>query len=139
MNEIEITKYLESDPLTSLKFRGVMSYDEFCCVYEDMGLFVVNLDASTGPGSHWVCLYLKPEISEYFDSLGNAPHKLESFLLDRGCQYIYNSKKLQSEKSDVCGDFCILFSFLRCRGITLEKFLSLFSDDLILNDEMVKL
>lgn len=140
MNELQINNYLTADSFTHQKFRGVLSYDELCCTNsEESGLYIVNLDVSTGPGSHWVCLYLEPGTSEYFDSLGNKPSKLEQFLLDRGCDYIYNSKKLQAENSDVCGDYCILFSFFRCRGFNFEEFLTLFSDDLILNDEMVKL
>lgn len=139
MNELELTKYLKSDPLTRLKFRGVMSYDELCCFNDKSGIFVINLDVSTGPGTHWVCLFLGSEISEYFDSLGNPPLKLETFLMDRGCKYIYNTKKVQSDNSDVCGDYCILFSFFRCRGICFEDFLSFFSNDLMSNDEMIKL
>ena len=139
MNELEITKYLINDPFTSIDFRGVLSFDELCCCSEETGLFVVNLDVSTGSGTHWVCLNLEHQKSEYFDSLGNFSSKLEDFLLKRNCDYVYNPKKIQADTSDVCGDYCILFSFFRSRGITFSEFLRFFTDDLNLNDIMVKL
>lgn len=141
MNEIEINEYLIKDPLTSLKFRGVVSYDEllFCGCEPSNGIYVVNLDESTGSGSHWVVLNLETGMSEYFDSLGNRPHKLREFLLNRKCDYVYNSEKLQADGSDVCGDYCVLFSFFRSRGITFKEFISFFTNDFSLNDKMVEL
>ena len=139
MNEIEIDNYLLTDPITAPHFRRVVSYDELSGYEKETGFFVVNLDESTGPGTHWVCLHLNNTRTEYFDSLGNEPKKLVPFLSNLKCDYIYNIKQLQSNDSDVCGDYCVLFCYLRSRGYTFEQILDSFSHDLIQNDNLVRL
>ena len=58
MNQIEIENYLLTDKTTAQYFRGVVSYDELCECGGKTGYYVVNLDESSGPGTHWICLYL---------------------------------------------------------------------------------
>ena len=139
MNEIEIINYLLTDRVTSRHFRGVVSYDELWGCESKPGYYVVNLDVSSGPGTHWICLNLNKTRTEYFDSLGNPPKKIEPFLSNLKCDYIYNIKQLQSNQSDVCGDYSILFCFLRTRGYTFEQILNAFSENLVENDSLVRL
>ena len=52
---------------------------------------------------------------------------------------MYNSKRLQSIGSDVCGDYCVLFTFFRSRNYDLKWFVELFSSNTDRNDSLVKL
>ena len=49
--------------------------------------FVINLDPSYRPGSHWVAVYFdKNGVAEYFDSLaGYPPHEVVHFLCSLYC------------------------------------------------------
>src|SRR5579862_7274304 len=80
---------------------------------------VVNLDVSTGPGTHWVAFF-KHEGGgeEYFDPLGDKPPKrIESFLNRHSPMGVaYNRVPYQSESSVLCGNFCIFYLQRRLAG-----------------------
>lgn len=71
--------------------------------------FVINLDKSTEPGSHWVCIILNRPNNQaniYFDSYGMSPfHKSFEKFMDH-C-YIYNNNQLQYNLSTACGQWCL--------------------------------
>ncbi len=50
---------------------------------------------------------------------------------------MFNSKRLQNYNSNVCGQYCLMYSYYRCRGYKFEEIISMFSDNLILNDVKV--
>ena len=54
MNAQAIRKALLEHPLTSERFCGVYARDEIRD--KGKGFYVVNLDESTKPGSHWICI-----------------------------------------------------------------------------------
>ena len=57
-------------------FQGLVSRDHIINCVND-GFYVVNIDDSNGPGTHWVVMYIKPNISEYFDIYGlNCPEEV---------------------------------------------------------------
>ena len=85
-----------------------------------------------------MCVFLG-DSSDYFDSLGNPPLEVKEFLTKQGNGFSYNTKRLQSHGSDVCGDYCILFAYFRCRGYALKEYVELFTDDLDYNDKLVQL
>ena len=139
MNGKEISEYLKCDKFTKTYFRGVLPYDKLKnSTLIKPGLYIVNTDVSTGPGLHWVCIMLQNEI-EYFDSLGNEPKEVKPFLQHQNKPYTYSTKRIQGYDSDVCGDYCILFAYFRCRGMMLNEFVNLFTDDVLKNDVLVEL
>ena len=138
MNELEIATYLSSDSFTSKYFKGVLAYDQLSVSGQNEGLYVVNTDDSFGDGKHWVCVFLS-DINEYFDSLGKPPTEVKPFLENMHKPYVYSTQRLQSETSDVCGDYCILYAYFRCRGYKLDYFMNQFSVDPIYNDVLVAL
>ena len=92
-------------------FRGVISRDQIALIENHrLGYYIVNLNDSTQPGSHWVVIHVKNDIIEYFDSFGlNAPMELV-YLSDRmGLNYLYNSTQYQDLKSVLCGYWCLYF------------------------------
>lgn len=88
-------------------FMGVISKDHVPEITKH-GLYVVNLDDRTGPGTHWVVLCIEPDIIFYFDSFGMPP-PTEVINLSGG-SYIANTSQFQHMDSVLCGYFCIFFA-----------------------------
>lgn len=91
-------------------FRGVFMKDvlpKYMWVNETA---IVNLDNTTGPGTHWVCYKKLNDIVYYFDSFGNLPPPLELQKYFSGVKRImYNYDRLQNFNSSVCGHLCLDF------------------------------
>jgi len=92
---------------------------------------IVNTDAHTQSGSHWLAIRFEPRDSTsfYFDSYGLSPHihDIESFLR-RNCTVLnYNNTQLQGPLSTVCEKYCCLFALYMDRGYTGQQFVGLFT------------
>jgi hypothetical protein len=60
----------------SLKnFRGVFMRDQLPKIPNDVETGIINLDNSSGSGTHWVAYAIDPRGIVYFDSYGLAPPK----------------------------------------------------------------
>lgn len=72
---------------------------------------IVNLDDSTGSGTHWVAYRKRGPIVEYFDSYGNLrpPKELVNFF--RGSKINYNYERRQKFNSVNCGHLCLDFIY----------------------------
>ena len=89
------------------QFHGVFARDTLPLTRKDGG-YVINFDLSSEPGSHWVAVYVKGSLVEYFDSSGQPPQhgEIQFFL---GPEYHYNSVHLQPILSKCCGQYCIYY------------------------------
>jgi len=71
---------------------------------------IVNADAHTQFGSHWLAIRLEPTSSTafYFDFYGLPPniHDIETFLRLSCTVLDYNTIELQGPLSMVCGEYC---------------------------------
>lgn len=74
---------------------------------------IVNLDISSGSGTHWTAYYkrtnkLNKNYVEYFDSFGNLrpPPEIISYLGNRIC---YNHTPYQTYNTVNCGHLCLDF------------------------------
>ena len=84
--------------------------DSVCCI--------VNTDPATEPGTHWIAFFLahnnRSSEIEFFDSYGLPPSFYGfSFPSPSHTQLLHNTIRLQSLKTTVCGQYCILFLILR--------------------------
>lgn len=133
MNTFEIKRALERNPFTKKIFRGVFAADELPERIDTFPCgFVANTDPSTEPGTHWITYYFpSPEKGEFFDSYGFPPehYDLNVYPID-----VINSRKLQSSWSEVCGQYCIFYLYHRSRGMSMNKIVNLFSDNVNVND-----
>lgn len=133
MDENQIRDILTNDPLTSKYIKGVISYDQLPPTVSNFpAVFIINSDVTGGRGKHWLCIYLEQDRPpQFFDSLGRAPSHYNqviiNFLIRHGPSYEYNSIRLQGPNSDVCADYCIIFTYLRCRGMSFEEFIYQFN------------
>jgi hypothetical protein len=133
MNTSQITYLLKKYE----KFKGVYPIDKI--PYIKCGTLIVNTDISTGPGKHWVAITINNKRpSEYFDSFGLPPihKKIIDYLDFYKYKYIYNKITLQNAASSTCGNYCVIYATLRCRGYKYNKILKIFTKNTIVNDKI---
>lgn len=77
---------------------------------------IINLDSSTGSGTHWVAYHKKGTNIEYFDSFGNLqpPKELLNYL---GDNIMYNYEAYQNYNSVNCGHLCLKFLYKRSKTV----------------------
>jgi Ulp1 family protease len=96
---------------------------------------------STKRGSHWFAIFIpRTGPIEYFDSFGFKPQNKEvyHFIKMNGKQWIYNSMQIQSNESDTCGLFCIIFIALRSRNHSFKQFPRMFKENKFLNENLIR-
>lgn len=129
MNSDQISKILETDPFCKNVFGGVYAKDLFGRIESFNGIFVVNTDNSNYPGSHWVAFNFTSAGCEFFDSYGQSPTMYGFHSILQDYTVTRNSKTLQGTKSSVCGQYCILYLLLRCRGYSYNNIIARFTND----------
>ena len=130
METKELLYIAQQDPILKQYFKGVFPSDRL----PKTGAFIANIDPHNKPGSHWVAFWL-PNI--YFDSYGRPPDP--AFELAKRESWTWNSKRLQGCLGSACGQYCIYFLVLFCRGYTMQEIVSVFnSSNLVENDLLVK-
>jgi hypothetical protein len=70
---------------------------------------IINLDGSTGFGTHWVCYNKVDSCVTYFDSFGNLFPPQEFVHYMKNCNISYNRDNYQSYGTVICGHLCLLF------------------------------
>ena len=141
MNTVQITRALRHDPITSKTFCGVFPSDKLPQAIEKYPCgFVANTDPNNKPGIHWVSFYFPTEKKgEFFDSYGHPPEFYRDSFGDflEKYSYEYNTRKLQSAWSDVCGQYCMFYLSHRARGHSMNKIVHLFDNNTMSNDNKV--
>lgn len=120
MNGKQINDLLFSDKRTKTHFRGVFPSDKLP-KNPSIGIYIINLDPSTKPGSHWIAIHIKThKEAEYFDSYAYPPfiQSIINFLNTFSCAY--NSIQLQNFQSDLCGEYCCLYVLHKSTGKSLK-------------------
>lgn len=91
-------------------FRGVFMKDKLPKHIWKNETGIVNLDNSSGPGSHWVCYKKLSDTIYYFDSFGDLPppKELQKYFCCNK-QVLYNNTAVQTYDSVICGHLCLEF------------------------------
>lgn len=141
MDTFDIHHVLSSSAHTRKHFIGVYASNRLPSTpLPRPAILVVNLDEDFNPGSHWVAFYLPQHGQgvEYFDSLGDntCDHYFSRFMAINGGVLSANSRRLQSDFSDVCGEFCCVFASYCSLGYSLPQFVQRFCGDSRRNDRL---
>ena len=124
MNSRQLRWSLSGDKFTKLSFKGVYAMDEIKLIktVSYPSSYVINLDPSYKPGSHWVAVYFdRNGEGEYFDSLGRyPPHEVEHFLCSHAKGWKYNHMQVQEIFTTTCGQFVLFYIYQKSRGLTLK-------------------
>jgi hypothetical protein len=138
MNTIQLSLAMSQNKVTKKTFQGIFPSDGLPKKIIKPATVIANTDPSSKPGQHWVAFYFpKRGNAEYFDSSGQFPcnKKFEIFLKKNSASFKFNKKRLQGSLSSTCGHYCAVYLLSRCKGKTMDKFLTKFSEtDLIDND-----
>ena len=142
MNTQQLRRILNQDPVTKMLFLDVFSSDKLPTkIHKYPTCFIVNVDSSREPGSHWLAVYLPSAYhAEFFDSYGKPPTYYGGPILDFTSRFLYldyNPMILQTDVTAVCGQYCIYYLYSRCRGQPLMKVLSPFVTQDLCNDKLV--
>ncbi|KAE9529178.1 hypothetical protein AGLY_011974 [Aphis glycines] len=125
-SEKKLIKRLTDRPLTSRDiikyivnfninhFRGVFSRDDLPKKPRTIECGILNLDVSSGNGSHWVAFYKIKDKVEYFDSFCDLPLPIELQNYFKGNKIKYNYTNYQDFNSFNCGHLCL--NFLQCKN-----------------------
>ena len=91
-------------------FRGVFMRDAFPSRARRNESGIVNLDDTSGPGTHWVAYAKKGNDAIYFDAFGDLrpPRELERYL-GRDANITYNRRSHQTYDQSICGQLCLRF------------------------------
>jgi hypothetical protein len=90
-----------------IPLHGLYNKDDFPRDYRP-GNYIINLDHSSGQGTHWTAMMVLPKEVIYFDSFGqDMPEILRRKL--KGKKVFYNDKHLQDIHSSACAYWCIAF------------------------------
>lgn len=111
-----------------LIFGGVLARDQLP-IRAQHRAYIVNLDQSSEPGSHWVAIYLSNNSpAEYFDSYGIPPvyREIKNFLDNNSIQWTYNSTCLQKYRTAMCGQYCAYFIIQRTLNKSLHEIIKSF-------------
>lgn len=109
LNEFDIQNILRNFP----NFKGIFMRNNLPKnMLKKNECAIINLDDSSGPGTHLVAYYKKHKNVYYFDSFGNLPPPLELIMyLGSGVNIYYNYKKYQDFNTVNCGQLCINFLY----------------------------
>lgn len=144
MNTTQLECCIECDSVLKQYVIGVFPSDRLpeWALPKSYGI-IVNTDPANQPGQHWCAIYCDAQGHlEFFDSYGRSPERNSMFIttwIHRRSNHVrFNQKQLQSDRSSVCGQYCLLFLHQRRQGITLRQFLDTFdSSNFDTNDAYV--
>lgn len=92
----------------NINLIGVFAKDKLNNVPVQNGGYVINLDNSTGGGTHWVGFYIDGNDAIYFDSFGSVPPlSVERFC--RNKKFIHSDFIIQNLNQEACGYYQLAF------------------------------
>ena len=100
------------DYLKIKNFKGVISRNEIPVKVKNIPgqCFIINLDDTEGPGTHWVAVKITADFVNYFDSFGmQPPQELINLCYTFNKLYKYESNQFQDLSSVLCGYYCLYF------------------------------
>lgn len=148
MNTLELEKCLRLNTHTNKTFKGVFAANQLPTKpikLTNKGnaklSLVANVSVDSKPGLHWICFVISNSGTlEYFDTSGESYRKNKYFkkFVQTNCKnrkIIFYKKKIQSDFSDLCGEYVCLYILARSRNIPPDSFYQCFNHrDLIEND-----
>jgi len=142
MNSSEISAYLRAKFIKSRCEYGVLPADFVKTVSFSVNndiFYIFNNQPSHLGGEHWLAICKKNERLEFFDSYGMGMNFYGKYfsILEKKYVFYQNKKRLQSLYSNVCGQFCIFYLFMRYDGYSLNDIEKMFSSDTVKNDKIV--
>ena len=122
-------------------FIGIYPCDRLPVIRSNVSM-IINTDISSGPGEHWIAVYVGRNTLYFFDSIGRVIDEFSNPFRDHIKTFSDNfivkdeSKLLQNPFSNTCGYWCIFYIF--CKTCRVDRPFSYFYDDLEYNEIMLQ-
>ena len=118
-------------------FKGVFPCDKLPNISK--GYLIMNTQPSSMPGEHWVAMTINTT-GEYFDSYGFYPlnKEAEEFMNERTSTWTYNRVTLQGLNNFTCGEYCVMYIYIKALGYSMFDYINLFTTNSEVNDKIVK-
>lgn len=146
MNTIELSGIVEKILTKTTNSLGVLACDQLStCRIDNLPVVaIVNTDPSSLPGTHWIAIYITYDRQGYFfDSFGKSPASREfhrniiNFLYMNCKTFYYSRRQVQDIHATTCGEHCLHFlAKIQTLG-SYQRFLSMYTRNLVCNDIMV--
>ena len=94
-----------------VKLKGIFMKNELDKLRIEDGNYIINMDNSTGIGTHWTAFLINKNKGIYFDSFGCfPPQNVIDFVKQKSnIRFGYNNFIMQDLESEKCGFYCIAF------------------------------
>ena len=124
-----------------------------CCMKDELtslqvGDYIINLENSNQPGSHWTALLCRRNECVYVDSFGAPPpQQIEDLLKKYYKRIAYNNWIIQDLKSQACGFYAIaVLKYVNSREKKSDKsllelvndYINLYDDDTAKNFKILQ-
>jgi len=100
-------------------FRGVFSRDNLPKKPYKFECAILNLDLTSGKGTHWVSFFKHNNDVIFFDPFGDLPPLIEVQKYFKGFNLLYYYTNYQNFNTFICGHLCL--KFLQCMNQLLWK------------------
>lgn len=120
LSNFDLEGMMTSEPY----WNGTLMRDEIVTP----GNYIINLDSSTGPGTHWVALATMDDRMFYFDSFGLPPPD-EVMVVARGYRLFFSPAQIQKWDSTACGYYCVMMLKQLHGGKTFYDFIHQFRQE----------
>lgn len=144
----DINTILEPDTkiFTYPEFASMTSIDE---AFDKLGRCVFLFLTTSSTSGHWVCMFKRKDMIEYFSSYGDKPEAernwlsqeqlddlgqdepyLMNLLKQSRCRVFYSTHEYQSDRQDInsCGRWCV--ARLICKDISNQQFYNLVKEQM---------
>ena len=113
LSNFELESYAESIPY----FRGCFMRDQLPYCAKRIECAIINLDTSSGPGTHWVCYIKRGNRVNYYDSFAvTPPVELLHYWGDKAV-VSFNYSVDQKSGEVICGHLCLKFLVKNCQKV----------------------
>jgi len=105
-------------------FRGVFLRDTFPKKPKRNECAIMNVDNTSGNGTHWVAWFKRGNDKFYFDSFGLPPPTELKYFLNRGV--FYPTEQIQPRQEVICGHLCLFVLKEMQKGKHLQEIINTF-------------
>lgn len=133
----EIVEFLRGNKIDGV----IVNRDSQIIEYKNI---VLNLDVSSGSGTHWTALHkMNEKVYVYFDSFGMPPpnNVINFMTVDKGrrSDLFHTNNKLQDDSSILCGYFVCYFLYYMNKAVNADpyEFINKFSSKTKENDKII--
>lgn len=141
MNTLDLFSFLINDEKCKKLIIGIYARDELPETFKKTpSCFIVNTHERNKPGAHWLAFFVDEDKRvEFFDPYGLHPsfYGIDTYLNKVSSSWSYNSKRIQAQLSNSCGQICLFYLYLKARHFSLNDILVNFSNDYKNNEKIV--